>query len=415
MVMIRNTAMDTRELKKENDETRKEHYQGSGGGEWSARLKFTTRPLKLHFVAPEELYVDPYNPKLLLPYRRLIRHFFKFGNKMVYIECGGDNCVPEAYITPAKFGLNIEPDKALKHLCKTEFPFAISGIVDELYHLVEQTSEAGKKYLERVLCDGKGCENCRIQGPKNRVYGKRVYTIFSNGAWFYGLQPHIDKMARKCKCGGEIYVTEYVCAKCGAQLIDVANTCEYCTSQGVAQSEIEVEPSTQTATCKTCGCSWSLIPTDDKSLDKAVNTEYKCSCGHQGFAEPKLICTDCEKPDPYGLFDIQFTICKESEEKQAKTIVTDVKPLVIDQRLYDPQFQGAFQGASAEQAEAAQHAAERMKKAIDLDRIFVIESTGQQAQKIGKPDPFAGTEQAINTGGAQYAATAEEATEQYRQ
>jgi hypothetical protein len=399
--------MDSRSMRQMNNETKQEQYKTSGSGgmaEWNLRWKFDTRPIHLHLIAPEEPYQDPYDENFKAGYRRLIRHFFKFLNngKGGYLECAGDHCVTDALLNPTKFGLNLVPDANLRKSHQLEFSFAVAGVIEEWFHLVEKPNK--KKdgtYMTRELCLGRGCPHCQAQGPKNRVFGKRFYTTFSNGAWFYEMMPTIELAEKHCKCGGQIYIPEYVCPKCQAQLIDVASSCEYCSKDATVQPEIELDLEAQTATCKTCNTSWTLLESADEKLRGAVDAKYHCNCGYEGHAYPKQICTNCEDPQPLGIFDISMVICKESDKQQAKTQVKSWEIKELDPRLFDPQFQGAFEGASTEQVAAAEGAAQRMKKPVDLDRIFTIESTSKQAATLGKPDPFGGSDAAVGQGGEQ--------------
>jgi hypothetical protein len=380
--------------------------QKHGGGrraEWGARWKFGTTKTKFHPQFPEELYEDPNIPGLYTGWWRRVSHFIRsIGKKGGFIECAGDKCVTCALTHPdaeefQHLGIE-EPDKALQKAEDMNVSYVVAGIIEEWFHLVEEVNpKTGKKYLERQICEGKTCKMCRKHGTDTRVFGRRVYTEFSWGAWNYEIAPALELAEKHCKCGGSIYIPEYVCAQCGEILIDVANTCEVCAAQGREHDPIEIDVSKQEATCPTCRSTWSLLEAEEDSLRNAVNEKYECACGHVGYAQPRLYCTNCESPDPHGLEDMQLVIKKESDAQQAKTKLVDwdIKPL--DEMLFDPKWQGAFPGASQDEVQWAEKAAERNNRPINLEVLFPTESTAQQAKKLGVADPFGDEEDAVRT------------------
>lgn len=386
---IRRSARDAaRQTDKEYIDNRPKR----GSRLWGLRYKPTTTPVKFRPHRPAELYEDPYNPGNKFPWKRRRFHYVPWANngKGGVIECGGEQCVTCAYMDPQQMGVDVEPDSRIRKNCWTKISYAVDGWLEEWFHLVEKQSKSDetKTYRVRELCTGRGCEYCADKIP--RVFGNRSFIDFSKPAWDGVIDPVLEQVEKVCRCGGDIYVPNYVCENCEAEIIDLAMTCEVCKNQGLTPNDdIVIEAERQVAVCQTCDTEWSMLESMDENLANAVNQKYNCQeCGHVGYPAANLVCTDCDNPDPMDLFDVQLTIKKISKEKMSGLEITGWEVKDPDPRLFDPAFQGAKDGASKEEVEAAESVVERHKAPINLDSIYPIASTKEQASILSKPDPF---------------------------
>lgn len=386
---IRQSARDV------SRQTDREYYDSRpkrGSRLWSLRYKPTTDPVKFHPCKPETLYEDPYNKGNTFPWKRRRFHYIPWANngKGGVIECAGEHCVVCAYMDPQRMGVDIEPDSRIRKNCWVKISYAVSGWIEEWFHLVERQSknDKDKTYRVRELCTGRGCEHCANKIP--RVFGNRAFIDFSKKAWDDVVDPVLEQVEKVCRCGGDIYVPNYVCENCEATIIDLAMTCEVCRNQGLTPiDDIVIDAERQVAICQTCDTEWSMLESMDENLASAVNEKYNCQeCNHVGYPAANLLCTSCDSPDPMELFDSQFTIKKISEEKTSGLEITNWEIKDPDPRLFDPEFQGAKKGCTQEEREAAEGVVARHRSHIDLDKIFPILSTREQASILGKPDPF---------------------------
>jgi len=348
-------------------------------------------PTKIHFGRPEKPYVHPTSGKEF-PFRASKRHFLPGKGKAkrgAFIECGvdrGDQCVVDAYINPAAYGLvNVAPDANL-----AEFPakvyYAVSGWIEEEFHLVDvenQTKEGTHK--ERWRCLGRGCQYCRDGWPK--VFRQRFYMEISPGQWrhsFHDLHKRIENTY--CKCGGTIYVTSFVCGGCDKMVVDVSTFCD-CGSDDVG-----LNTESGQATCGKCGKSWTAFYTEHPKIYEESNEPYKCKCGHKGFLKPTRICSTegCEV-QPFSVFDCQLTVRVTGDKKEKRLLIDAHLIQEPDPRLFDPKFQG--------DDDRAAQVAESFQKPVDLDYLLKAPSTDDQCKIIGKANPF----NAVARGAARYA------------
>ena len=98
---------------------------------------------------------------------------------------------------------------------------------------------------------------------------------------------------------------------------------------------------------------------------------------------PKFVCTACDDPKPFGIFDCQLTLQMiASADGRSKNLkVEDVSIQDPDPRLFDAKFQGP-------DAEKAQSAADYMKKPLDLDILLRAPTADEQAQLLSVANPF---------------------------
>jgi hypothetical protein len=110
----------------------------------------------------------------------------------------------------------------------------------------------------------------------------------------------------------------------------------------------------------------------------------KCTaCGHEDT--PKLI-LECSEANctgkGYTLYDVQLTLQKESDDKNAHLKVLKWTIQDIDGRVYDPAQQGG--------GEAAEKIAKRNAEPIPLDKLddFLPLPPHAQAKLLGVTNPF---------------------------
>lgn len=316
-----------------------------------------------------------------IPFRASKRHFLPGRGKTrkgAFLECGidrGDSCIVDAYANPQAYGLvAVAPDASLAK-CQAKPYYAVSGWIEEDFHLVdvENSGNDGGTHKERWRCTGRGCEYCR-DWPI--VFGKKFYMEISPGQWvhsFHSLHKNIGNTS--CRCGGTIYVTSFVCAKCKELVLDVSTYCDCGSDDVVLNTE------TGQVTCDKCGKSWSGFYTEHQKVYEASTEQYKCKCGHTGHLTPTRVCsTEGCKVDPYGVFDCQLTVRMTGSRKETRLIIDSHVIQEPDARLFDPEHQGAD--------EAAAQMVESHQKPIDLDWLLKSPSLDEQCKVVGKPNPF---------------------------
>jgi hypothetical protein len=354
--------------------------RGSGGKKWGLLWRPTEAPTKIHLSRPAKPYVHPTSGKEF-PFRASKRHFLPGlgrAKKGAFVECGvdrGDQCVVDAYINPAAYGLvNVAPSANLAQYPAKVY-YAIGGWIEEDFHLVDVENQGGEgTHKERWRCLGRGCTYCKDGWPM--VFGKKFYTEISPGQWqhsFHDLHKRIENST--CKCGGTIYVTSFVCSKCEKIRLDVSTVCD-CGS-----GDVGLNTETGQASCGKCGKSWSGFYTEHQKLYEESNEPYKCKCGHKGFLRPVRLCsTEGCVVEPYGVFDCQLTIRVTGNKKEKRLLIDEYLIQEPDPRLFDPKFQG--------DDEFAAQIAEAHAKPMDLDWLLKTPSADEQCKILGKPNPF---------------------------
>jgi hypothetical protein len=296
-----------------------------------------------------------------------------------YVE-NWDECIINAYKNPAQFGLNIQPIGWMQKLNSRVY-YAVSGWVEENFHNVKKKSEkTGNEFHERELCAGRGCECCQEGWPK--VFGKKSYFVIAPTHWNESIYSVNEQVESSCKCGGFIYTSHYECMECSNMLVDMMNYCFSCESQN-----IELDTEEAKAVCLDCQSDWSVYESDNKEVSDVVNAEMECSsCQHKALPRPILVCTDCETPDPYDIFDCQLKIkmVGSKDGKSKDLVIEDVRIQDPDERLFDKQFQG--------DPEWNQKIVDGMYNPIDLTRQLAHLTQEEEAGLLGVANPFTAQE-----------------------
>ena len=150
------------------------------------------------------------------------------------------------------------------------------------------------------------------------------------------------------------------------------------------KENVGIDPEHAQFVCQDCDSEWSAFETDNPEISKLVNKDMKCTnCGQEGLPKPIIVCTDCDKPDPYGVFDCQMKISmvgsKDGKSKEMRIDNASIQE--PDPRLFDPKFQG-------DDDEWARKAADGMSKPIDLDKLLPPSSADEQARLLSVQNPF---------------------------
>jgi hypothetical protein len=356
---------------------------------WSLRWKPTEAPTRIHLSRPEKPYIHPVSGKEF-PFRAGKQHYIPGrGKNGVFIECGadrGENCAVCAYSNPTAWGLtNVAADSQLA-LCKARVYYAMSGWVEEDYHLVDVNNKnSDGTHKEHWRCLGRGCEYCRDGFPK--VFGNMFYMEVSPGQWrhsFHDLHKKVENSY--CQCGGTIYVPSFNCAGCQAIVLDVFTTCP-------CGGEVGLDSESGQAICGKCQNTWSAFYAEHTKIYENSNEQHQCkACGHHGYLVPSRMCSNEEcSVRPHSIFDCQLTIKSIGVKKEKRTIFDSYKVQEPDPRLFDPAYQG--------DDEWAQKMADYYKRPLNLDELLKAPSVEEQCTLLGKPNPFL----AIARGGNRFA------------
>jgi hypothetical protein len=366
---------------------------------WSYRLKLSERPIRLHFDRPERLYKDV-DSDTMLPWKRVRRHYlpgFGKGKFGIYVECALDRCLTCAHGDPLRYGFGNMEANALLSKCEAGVYNALSGWIEEWYHLVDKPKDKkGDKgetltYISREPCMGKSCEHC--QKKRRKVFGQRFFNAFSEAQWRALMNEVYEKVERTCQCKdaagehGYLYPIAYVCSNpgCGeggTVLVDVMMSCPQCGDAAEGGFEILPNPERHSAVCQKCSTEWSLLESEDAELAQRVNELVKCpECGQSDYPKPVYYCTTegCAG-EPHDIYDCQITLKREGEGKQSKLIVLGWKIQEPDRRLFDPKLQGEGEGADA--------VVKRHHEHLNLDDIYAPDVPAAQAEMLGLTNLF---------------------------
>jgi hypothetical protein len=353
----------------------------SGGGSkrrWSMKWTFDATPTRVHFGTPEVLY-SGLDGEGGFPFRVGERYYVSNGGPKrsgTYVEVHPEQDVIAAYTNPQAFGLEVDPIASLAKI-RPQIYYGVSGWIEEWFHLVEKKSksDSSKTYFDRERCTGRGCEHCKAKVPK--VFGKKFYATVARSHWDNSIFLANQDVGTNCKCGGFVYFEDYHCENCNHILVDVCHRCESCDGENIG-----IDPENAAAVCQGCETSWSVLEQENSDIAKLVASEMKCqNCNHSGIPIPTETCTNCDSPNPYGIFDCQLILRKTGSGKQSELIVDDWEIQDPDPKLFDTQYQGP-------DAEKASGIAEGMKKVLNLNEIFEPESPENQAQLCHVPNPF---------------------------
>lgn len=378
-------AMGWRDARDDDHKAWRDRGGGGGkGGFYSNRLKLSSEPIKIHMRRPVAPYKNPKTGKMST-WVKVDRHWLPWLNngKGGYVVCTGDQCLVDIYSNPQKFGFDMPADVNLAK-SRTSGYMVVDGLVEEWFHLVQVPSrkDPSKTYTERMRCSGRHCEGCKDKLPK--VFGNRFYHAISWASWRYVFEPVAEELERFCKCGGYIMPVHYACKACNTPLVHMTDCCPGCASEDIA---IEADPASERchmASCNKCGLEWALLEYKDANLRKQVTNEVKCpACGHDDT--PKLILNCSEKGcegKPHTLYDVQLTLQKESDDKNAHLKVVKWAIQDLDGRSFDPAHQGG--------GEAAEKIAKRNAEPIPLDKIddFLPLPPHAQAKLLNVKNPF---------------------------
>jgi hypothetical protein len=161
------------------------------------------------------------------------------------------------------------------------------------------------------------------------------------------------------------------------------NFCFNCESQ-----KIELDTDEAKAVCADCQSEWSVYESDNEEISKVVNSEMKCpKCQHKALPKPVLMCTDCDNPDPYDIFDCQIKIkmVGSKDGRSKDLVIDDIRIQEPDERLFDKKFQG-------DDPEWNQKIADGMKNPLDLNRQLAHLTQDEEASLLGVANPFTAQE-----------------------
>lgn len=380
----------------------KKSSRGSSNRRWGYRWKFDQVPTKVHFTLPEKPYRHP-DTGLEFPFRFGQRYWVPWAgkdHKGAYIEVGEQDVIA-AYKNPAAYGLKIEPKSKYNKL-DPKIYYAVSGFVEEWFHLVKkQNPNTQAEYHERERCVGHNCEHCKKQIPK--VFGKKVYFEIARTHWNESIFSVNERVGSNCKCGGFIYTPHYECQQCHELLVDVMHRCFSCGKENIALNTESAE-----AECQDCHATWSIYESDNPEVSKVVNKDMKCpKCGFEGLPTPSIVCTNCQKPDAFGVFDCQMKIMMvgSADGKSKEMRIEDVVVQPPDTRLFEAKFQGP-------EAEQAQKTVDFFAKPMNLDTLLAAPTPDEQATTLGEANPFSskgGTSQGFKSYSRDEAAAPEQA------
>lgn len=356
--------------------------KSSRGGRrsWGYRFKFSTTPTRVHFGLPEKPFIHP-DTGDEMPFRTGSRYWIPKGGAKgngCYIEQGPE-CIVDVYKNPKNFGLDLAPISNFQKYDPKVY-YSVWGWVEEWFHDV-QNNEDGRQWRSKERCEGPGCKWCKDGAPK--VFGKKVYFDIAPTHWNESIFAAQETEAQcNCQCGGFTHISYYVCAKCKTPLVDVTQQCYSCKS-----SNIGIDPVGKEAVCQDCNSEWSVLESGNPEISKVVNDDLKChSCGHNDLPEPVFECTQCETPNPFGIFDCQMKISMvESKDGKAKELkVEQVLVQEPDSRLFDPQFQG-------QDGERAEKNAKWNKSPLDLEKLLSAAEPEEEARLLNVANPFVST------------------------
>jgi len=378
---------------KHADRERVSQSRRHGGGKYiSQRLDLSSTPTRLHFTRKEEGYVDPFSG-IAYPWQKGMRYWLPGPKK--YIDAGPDNDLIMAYSNPAKYNLNIAPISRIQKI-SPKFYNAVAGNVEEWHHLVDMQAEddPSRKWKERQICTGRGCEGCAHGDPK--VFGKRFYIPFNGHQWKTVIEPLIEKLEHRCKCGGYIYTVNYVCANCQTMLVPMMDSCP----SGCDNPELNIIDELDQVQCATCKTQWDILECNSEQLQKDVGSIIPCpSCGHKDYPVPVFQCTTENCPgDPYDIFDAQFRFKKVKDEKNPNQYDLQVVDFTIsepDPRLFITENQN-YPGGDLSIAEKV---AESFHKPIPLEEVFTPTDPSVVARYLNIPNVFAGDIPDSSSGG----------------
>lgn len=348
-------------------------------------FRLDSTPTKVHFSYPEEPYMHP-RSKRPQPFRTGKRHFIAYGGrkgKGAYLECAdvvGDQCVACALQTPERFGLALTPDGSVGD---PRYSYAAGGWIEEVFHMVEEAidendPQAGKRH-RRERCSGRQCQLCRAGWPT--VFGKKMFLELSGGHWQTVADLNRRVQNHHCKCGGDIYVSRFICPKCQEfarvkdTFLDILTYCD-CGSDNIG-----IHYDSRLAQCNSCNTQWSADYVDHKDIYEGSLSTMTCACGYRGSPVPVRFCQNgCDPVTPYGVFDIQLTLRMTGTGKDKRLHIDDWKLQEPDQRLFDLQHQG--------NDEWAQRIVEANARPIDLNYLLNPGAPDWQAKEINKVNPF---------------------------
>ena len=294
-----------------------------------------------------------------------------------------------AYKNPADFKLEgVNPIAKFSKIYPKIY-YAVPGWVEETFHYVQGVSKTDKKFGERERCTGHGCEHCRDGLPK--VFGKKVYFIFARTHWDGEIFAWNERINSTCRCGGFIHNPYYKCSKCNSVLVDVTQHCWKCQS-----SDVGVDPEEAVAVCQNCQAEWSVYESDNPDIKKKVDKELECPhCHNVDIPVPVSECSECQDPNPYGIFDcrMKISMIQTTDGKARDLHIEDVKIREPDERLFSSRDQGGRDAdAIARIMDKDSYDADEMVKAMktpyDLNRIFEPPTPEEQAKLLGVTNPF---------------------------
>ena len=226
---------------------------------------------------------------------------------------------------------------------------AVNAIELAIFHKVTKTSKANREYTVLEKCRGTNelghneCPHCDARLPT--VFGRKVYLGLGKGYW-ETLTNIAHKLSRMCKtCGGQIFTLRYYCAECDETFAD--------PSQRTITKEDQAMYDQDKITCPSCG-----------HTDYA---EKKEQCFKRG-EDAKLV-ESCDNTEPSTLFDMPLHLGVVGDGANSSLMLMnedDLQVTPMDPRVVD------------------------MARPYDFPKFLGGMPCSEQAEKMGKPNPFEG-------------------------
>ena len=221
-----------------------------------------------------------------LPYIEIRQHWDNKNRKSHLCSAGINDFEPEPCV-----GCTIQEGRSsvsrvftvihLAHYHKT--PFVKDG------KLIR--NRAGEPVMIDKECEGNNCKMCNSGDEK--FFGKRLHLKL--GLQHFGqLVAKVADLNQKCKCGGDIVESQFMCPHCEDILIDMGNP--NCTL------------------------------TDREVYNARENGIHCDKCGYTVDLIPLPSCDSCEEPQPVTIFDVNTFVRKiDSGNSRDKRTILDVK------------------------------------------------------------------------------------------
>lgn len=262
-------------------------------------------------------------------------------------------------------------------------PYHLAPAVDRQSGQVRLNPKTNEPYMNKVMCEGKGCQHCR-EGHDLMFGAKKYLSVGRNHLEnLRTIDADIGRMCSNCH-EGTVSTASFECEECGHVIIDCVNNAY-----------------------------------TDKEIDGFASEVLTCpNCRHSSLAIETTLCSECQDPERTTLFDVVLWLRRTGEKTDSALSLNHPSPrefgwcyrsdFLINDDPDRPLISGFEEKEGGVVVPIWDDEVSKMTNPYDFTEMFGVgkpRTPEDQAKRLQVQNPYAGAPTQAYGGGPGYART----------